>query len=137
MRALSDDVRTRLVPILEKADVTIDATNAELLRIDGAITKFEEASVRVSAASGTLSDIVQAPGEIVNGVADRVRRAWKDRRRSHADETEHEEAAGYSEEQEAEATPDVDVVLITTEAQKPDSAQAQTESDATDLTNDE
>jgi hypothetical protein len=87
LRALTDDTRERLVPLLEKADVTVDATNAELLRIDGAITRFEEASVRVSAATGTLSEIVQAPEKIVSGVADRMRRAWKDRRRPQPGDT--------------------------------------------------
>lgn len=81
VRNLSEEMRERLVPLLDKADVTIDATNAELLRIDAAITRFEEVSVRVAAASGTLTEIVQHPAEVVSGVAERVRRAWKDRRR--------------------------------------------------------
>lgn len=111
LRALTDDTRERLVPILDKADITIDATNAELLRIDGAITRFEDASVRVSAASSTLSEIVQAPEKIVTGVADKMRRAWKDRKRSHPDEgaapdTEiDEEFAEASDEDEGD--PDV------------------------------
>lgn len=84
VRLLADDVRARLIPLLEKADVTIDAANAELLRIDGAITRLEDASVRVGAVSGTLSEIVSAPAGIVTGVADRVRRAWKDRHRTAA-----------------------------------------------------
>lgn len=86
LRKLTDTGNERLVPLLDKADVTIDAANAELLRIDAAITRFEEASVRVVAATGTLSDIVQAPAGIVTGVADKVRRAWKDRKRGSADE---------------------------------------------------
>lgn len=81
-KALADDARLRLVPLLDKADITIDATNAELLRVDAIITRFEDASVRVSSASGTISGIVNAPTEIVTEVADRVRRAWKDRKRS-------------------------------------------------------
>jgi hypothetical protein len=36
--------------------------------------------VRVGAASSTIADVVQAPADIVTGVADKVRRAWKDRR---------------------------------------------------------
>jgi len=106
LRALTDDTRVRLVPMLDKADITIDATNAELLRIDGAITRFEEASVRVSAASGTLAEIVQAPEKIVTGVAEKMRRAWKDRKRSHPDDAnapdyglteEHDEAPGETD----------------------------------------
>ena len=81
MRELSEDTHTRLVPLLDKADVTVDAVNAELLRIDGIITTFEDSAERVSSASGTISGIVSAPAEIVNDVATRVRSAWKDRHR--------------------------------------------------------
>jgi hypothetical protein len=81
VRTLSDDTHERLMPLLDKADVMVDAANAELWRLDGAITRFEDASVRVSVASGTLSEIVQAPAEIVTGVAERVRKAIKDRKR--------------------------------------------------------
>lgn len=106
LRRLTEETQEKLIPLLDKADVTIDAANAELWRIDGAITRFEEASVRVSAASGTLSEIVQHPGEVVSGVADRVRRAWKDRRRpvdvapSPADEENAAEAIEQDEDQE-------------------------------------
>lgn len=82
VRLLSDDTRERLVPLLDKVDVTVDAANVELLRVDAIITQVETASARVSHASDTLSNVVSAPGEIVNDVATRVRRAWKDRRRT-------------------------------------------------------
>lgn len=78
-RAFSDDARKRVVPLLDKADVTIDAVNAELLRIDAIITRFEDASERVSSASGTIHDIVNAPTDLVSGMALRVRKAWRGR----------------------------------------------------------
>lgn len=80
VRRFSDEARERVMPLLEKADVTVDAVNAELLRIDAIVTRFEEAGERVSSASGTIHDIVNAPTEIVSGVATRVRNAWKGRR---------------------------------------------------------
>jgi hypothetical protein len=86
VRALTDDTGERLPSLLEKADVMVDAANAELLRIDTAVTRFEEASVRVAAASGTLSEIMQTPAGVVSNVADKVRRAWKDRRSRSAEE---------------------------------------------------
>lgn len=101
VRELSDDTRTRLVPLLEKADVTIDAVNAELLRVDAIITQVEEASARMSHASDTISDIVSTPAEIVNDVAGRVRRAWKDRRRAG-------DASGQAETAEEPGTEIVD-----------------------------
>jgi len=99
-KALADDTRERLVPLLDKADVTIDATNAELLRVDAIITRFEDASERVNSASGTISGIVNAPTEIVTEVADRVRRAWKDRKRS------SESAEESPDERSMEADPE-------------------------------
>ena len=85
VQLLAEDSRERLNPLLDKADVTVDAVNFELLRVDAVITRFEDASERVTSASGTISGIVNAPAEIVNDVAGRVRRAWKDRSRSHAE----------------------------------------------------
>lgn len=81
-RSSIHETNSRLIPLLDKADVTVDAVNAELLRIDAIITQFEDAGAKVSHASGTLSEIVNAPAEIVSEVADRVRRAWKDRKRA-------------------------------------------------------
>lgn len=93
-RSLADDTHERLMPLLDKSDVMVDAINAELLRIDAIITQVEEASARVSHASDTISGIVNTPAEIVTDMATRVRRAWKDRRRAaeqSADEQRREE----------------------------------------------
>ncbi len=49
--SLADDLDTRLVPLLDKADVTVDAMNAELLRIDQIVTRVEEVTDRVSSTS--------------------------------------------------------------------------------------
>jgi len=80
MRVLSDDLDQRLVPLLDKADVTVDAANAELLRIDGIVTRMEEVTDRVSATSRTVQEVANAPVEIVTDFADRVRHAWKTRK---------------------------------------------------------
>lgn len=82
LRRSADETTARLLPLLEKSDVTVDAINAELLRIDSVITQFEQAGAKVSHASGTISEIVTTPAEIVSDVAGRVRRAWKDRKRA-------------------------------------------------------
>jgi hypothetical protein len=79
-RLLADDLDTRLVPLLDKADVTVDAMNAELLRIDQIVTRVEEVTDRVNSTSRTVQEVANAPGEIVNDLADRVRRAWKTRK---------------------------------------------------------
>lgn len=80
LRTLSDDLDVRLVPLLEKADVTVDATNAELLRIDAIVTRMEEVTDRVSNTSRTVQEVANAPVEIVTEFADRVRHAWRTRR---------------------------------------------------------
>jgi len=55
--AAVEDVRGRLVPLLDKADVTVDAVNAELLRLDAIVTQAEEVGDAVS----TASDFIRSP----------------------------------------------------------------------------
>jgi 6-phosphogluconate dehydrogenase len=52
-----EEVRSRLVPLLDKADVTVDAVNAELLRLDAIVTQAEEVGDAVS----TASDFIRSP----------------------------------------------------------------------------
>lgn len=52
-----EDVRVRLVPLLDKADVTVDAANAELLRLDAIVTQAEGVGEAVS----TASDFIRSP----------------------------------------------------------------------------
>jgi TolA-binding protein len=78
-KTLSDDMDARLVPLLDKADVSVDALNAELLRVDTILSRVEEVTDRVESTSRTVQDVANAPGEIVTDIAERVRRAWKRR----------------------------------------------------------
>jgi hypothetical protein len=104
-RALADDLDARLVPLLEKADVTVDALNAELLRIDGIVSRIEEVTERVESTSRTVQGVANAPGEIVTDIADRVRRAWK---RRGAEATGASEARRAQEADAAEAEADAE-----------------------------
>ena len=52
-----EDVRVRLVPLLDKADVTVDALNAELLRVDAIVTQAEGVGEAVS----TASEFIRSP----------------------------------------------------------------------------
>ena len=54
LRVAVEDVRGRLVPLLDKADVTVDALNAELLRVDAIVTQAEEVGEAVSTASAFI-----------------------------------------------------------------------------------
>jgi uncharacterized protein YoxC len=87
-KQLADDLDTRLVPLLDKADVTVDAMNAELLRIDQIVTRVEEVTDRVSDTSRAVQEVANAPAEMVNDLADRVRRAWKTRKQPRPQETD-------------------------------------------------
>lgn len=79
VKRLADDLDSTLIPLAEKADVTIDAINAELLRVDLIVTRVEEVTDRVTNTTHTVQDIVNAPAGMVSDVADRVRRVWKSR----------------------------------------------------------
>lgn len=81
-RKLVDDLDASLIPLLGKADVTVDALNAELLRIDEIVTRVEEVTDRVSSTSRTVQEVANAPAEIVNEIAGRVRNAFKSRKHS-------------------------------------------------------
>jgi hypothetical protein len=77
LRVLAEDLDVRVVPLLDKADITIDALNAEILRADAIMSRIEGITDRVESTSRTVQGVANAPGEIVTDIADRVRRAWK------------------------------------------------------------
>lgn len=83
VRSLSDDLDARVVPLIDKLDVSVDAFNAELLRIDAIVTRFEDISDRVDSTSRTVQEVANAPVEIVTDIADRVRHAWRTRKSAH------------------------------------------------------
>ena len=57
IRLSVEEVRARLVPLLDKADITVDAINAELLRLDAIVTQAEEVGGVVS----TASEFIRSP----------------------------------------------------------------------------
>ncbi len=75
MQTLADDLDERLVPLVDKADVTVDAMNAELLRLDMIVTQVQEVSGRVTSASNAVAAIVSAPVGAVNELSERLRKA--------------------------------------------------------------
>lgn len=73
-----EELRLQLLPLLEKADVTVDALNAELLRVDGIMTDIEGVSDAVSSAT----DIIRTPVGVVAGLGSRLAHAFTRARRS-------------------------------------------------------
>ncbi|HZL06601.1 MAG TPA: hypothetical protein VFE45_14510 [Coriobacteriia bacterium] len=78
LHSAATDLRSRLVPLIEKADITLDLTNAELLRVDGIVTDIEHVSGAVSSAS----EVMRGPMNIVHTVGGRLARAFSRARRS-------------------------------------------------------
>ena len=73
-RLLVEDLSATLPPLIGKASATLDAVNAEVSRVDGIVTQFEEVSDRVSSTTRAASEIVGAPVAAVVGLGDRARR---------------------------------------------------------------
>lgn len=57
LSALAEESTRRLVPLAEKADVTVDALNAELLRVDLIVSRFEEVADRAASIANAPSEI--------------------------------------------------------------------------------
>lgn len=74
VNSLAEDMQSRVIPLAEKTDVTVDALNAELLRVDMIVTQIEDASARVAAASSAVHSVVNAPLGAVSELGDRLRR---------------------------------------------------------------
>lgn len=75
VRQLSATADSRLVPLIEKADASLDLMNAEMMRIDGIVTQVEGVSDRVTTTSEQVTDVVRAPLAFVLGFADSIRRS--------------------------------------------------------------
>ena len=75
LQMAAEDVRSRLVPLLDKADVTIDALNAELLRLDAIMSQAEGVGEAVS----TASEFIRSPvNTAAQGIA-RLARSFRKR----------------------------------------------------------
>lgn len=83
MRSFVSRLDERLMPLLEKADVTADAMNAELLRVDGIVTQFEDASERVGTTARAARDAVGAPMRVIAGAGEGLARLFSGSRRRH------------------------------------------------------
>ncbi len=73
-----EELTARVNPILEKADVSVDALNAELLRVDGILSDVEEMSSAAASATRAVESVTTAPIEIAINFADRLRHKIKD-----------------------------------------------------------
>lgn len=91
-RKAVSEVRESIVPTMGKVDVAVDAVNANLLRLDSIMGDIEETTEQVASASQAVSNLVNAPVDVVSTLADRFRKMWRVRK---AEVTE--EVARYAE----------------------------------------
>ena len=112
VRTLAENVDARVVPLMEKADITIDAVNADLLRADAIVSRIEDITDRVDSTTRTVQEVANAPAEIVTDIADRVRRAWR-RNRAEAAARHEQDAAATGEPIVRESADDPDSALVT------------------------
>ena len=110
VRTLAENVDARVVPLMEKADITIDAVNADLLRADAIVSRIEDITDRVDSTTRTVQEVANAPAEIVTDIADRVRRAWRRNRAEAA--ARHEQDAATEEPIDAESAEEFDRALV-------------------------
>lgn len=80
-RTFMSETRERLTPLLEKADVTVDAINVELLRLDGIVTQVEEVSGTVSSTTRVASELIRSPVNKVAEVGSKLLSAFRKRHR--------------------------------------------------------
>lgn len=81
-RELCDDLARTVPPLVEKADVTIEALGVQLLRVDGIVTNLETTIDRVSHTTEVVQEAVNAPAVAVNAASERIREAWSRRKRA-------------------------------------------------------
>lgn len=80
VRKLSEDLDSTVPELarnaggtLERANATLEAFNAELVRMGGVVTSLEEVSDRVNSTTRAVEDIVDAPAAAVSGIASGIR----------------------------------------------------------------
>jgi cell division FtsZ-interacting protein ZapD len=71
---LAEDLDARLLPLIDKASVTVDALNVELERVDGIVTQLEEVSDTVTSTTRAAQGLVNVPAIAMAGLGDRARR---------------------------------------------------------------
>lgn len=70
---LARNVNTELIPLLLKAQVTLDEVNSELARVDGIVTSLQEVSDRVQNTSDVAKKLVSTPAVKIAGLASGAR----------------------------------------------------------------
>jgi hypothetical protein len=76
-RRLADELYATMPGLIERADATLVAVNAELVRVNGVVSQLEEVSDRVTSTTRAAQEIVEAPAAAVSGLASGARRFFE------------------------------------------------------------
>lgn len=74
---LADELYSTMPGLIERADATLVAVNAELVRVNGVVSQLEEVSDRVTHTTRAAQEIVEAPAAAVSGLANGARRFFE------------------------------------------------------------
>ncbi len=77
VRSLSDELGRTLPPVIEKADAATDALNAELVRVDGIVSQFEDVADRVIHTASVVQEAAQVPATAMYAASERIREIWR------------------------------------------------------------
>lgn len=80
-RRVARDIEERLPGLAEKADVALDAFNAELLRLDGIVGQVEEVTARVNAAATLIHELANVPTTAASIASEGIKTVWQKMRR--------------------------------------------------------
>ena len=65
----------RIDPMLERVNLTVDAANLELMRVDGILENVDAITGHVANAASAVDDVATTPSRMVNNVVEAVRGA--------------------------------------------------------------
>lgn len=67
-----DEAGNRVQPIIEKADTSVDALNAEILRVDGILSDVERITNAAANTTQSVEKVANAPLEIAQSLSERL-----------------------------------------------------------------
>lgn len=102
-------------PLVERASLTVDAANLEVMRLDGILEDVGEITGSVANATNAVEKVTGAPVELVNNVTERVRKAFTPKKAS-----DESVALGADKGKEAAGLKDAEAAAKASETTKPE-----------------
>lgn len=76
-RKTLDKINTEIDPMMNRVNLTLDAANLEILRVDAILEDVSQITDTMANATTTVDKLAQAPVSAVSNVTDRVRNVLK------------------------------------------------------------